>query len=132
MMGEKIMFRAVLAASAALMLCGPAMAGCYGSDSFYSCNDGGNHYTVNRYGDTTTMRGYNAETGSTWSQRSSTYGGTTTTNGYSADGDSWSMRRNNDTGAYSGWDSDGNFFSGRNLWMAISNCKSLQPRWLIG
>lgn len=106
-------FRIAAAAALATLVAMPAVAACYGSDSFYTCNDDGNRYTVQRFGDTTSMRGYNAETGSSWSQRSTTYGDTTTTRGYSADGGSWSMRQNNSTGRYSGWDSDGNYFSGR-------------------
>ncbi len=50
----------------------------------------GNTYSVNSYGDTTTVRGYNTNTGSTWSQTS------------------------NSNGSYSGTDSRGNYYSGNN------------------
>jgi hypothetical protein len=47
-------------------------AGCIGSGSFQTCNDdSGNSYTINRYGNSTTMNGYNAQTGSSWSQNPS-------------------------------------------------------------
>jgi len=50
-------------------------AACYGSSTFENCYDGsGNTYTVNRFGDTTQMNGFNAQTGSQWSQTSQTYG----------------------------------------------------------
>jgi len=47
-------------------------AECIGSGSFQTCNDdSGNSYTINRYGNSTTMNGYNAQTGSSWSQNPS-------------------------------------------------------------
>ena len=60
------------------------------------------------------MNGYNADTGSTWSQNSRTYGNTTYHNGYDADGNSWNLmqRRVGGTTYYSGTDSDGNFVNG--------------------
>lgn len=46
-----------------------ASAACIGSNSYYTCNDtrSGNRYTVQKYGDTTTMRGSNPNTGARWS-----------------------------------------------------------------
>jgi hypothetical protein len=39
-------------------------AGCIGSGSFQTCNDdSGNSYTINRYGNSTTMNGYNGAEG---------------------------------------------------------------------
>lgn len=50
-----------------------AQAVCYGSSNMYTCSDSsGNSYNVNRFGTTTTVNGYNAQTGSSWSQTSST------------------------------------------------------------
>lgn len=67
-----------------------ASAGCFGTDSYYTCNDSsGNRYSVQKYGDTTYMRGNNYSTGSSWSQRSTSYGDMTTHTGRDADGNSW-------------------------------------------
>jgi hypothetical protein len=80
------------AAMAAFLMTGAANAGCIGSGSFQTCNDAsGNSYTVNRFGNTTTMNGYNSQTGSTWSQNSNTVGNTTFHNGTSSDGNSWNL-----------------------------------------
>ena len=91
-----------------------AYASCYGSSNYYTCNDpqSGNHYTISKYGDTTSMQGYNSSTGSTWSQSSRTYGNTTYQNGYSSDGGIWNqtIRNNGSSTTYSGTDSDGNFY----------------------
>jgi hypothetical protein len=47
------------------LMTGGASAGCIGSGSFQTCNDNsGNSYTINRFGNSTTMNGYNAQTGS--------------------------------------------------------------------
>jgi hypothetical protein len=92
-----------------------AEAACFGSGAFKSCyDDSGNSYTIQKFGNTTAMQGYNSRTGSTWSQDSSTFGNTTITNGRSADGDSWNMQqqRIGNSTFYSGQDSDGNSFSG--------------------
>lgn len=88
---------------------------CYGSDIYKNCYDynNGNQYTINRYGDTTQTYGYNANTGSNWSQTSRNYGNTTYQNGYDSDGNSWNqtIRHNGRNTNYSGTDSDGNFFN---------------------
>ena len=91
-----------------------AFAGCYGSGSFYTCNDAsGNRYTVQKFGNQTNMRGYNYDTGSSRSQNSRQLGNTTYTRGFDADGNSWSMqqRRVGNSTYTSGFDSDGNYFS---------------------
>jgi hypothetical protein len=91
-----------------------ASAGCYGTGAFRQCfDDSGNSYSINKLGNTTTLNGYNAQTGSTWSQRSTTLGNTTTHNGYSSDGGNWTMTQRSIGGnTYtSGVDSDGNYFS---------------------
>jgi hypothetical protein len=70
---------------------------------------------VNRFGDSTYMRGSNYRTGSTWSQNSFDLGDTTITNGRAANGNSWHMRQTDLGGGFStygGTDSDGNTFSG--------------------
>src|SRR5690606_22437277 len=40
-------------------------------------SESGNDYTVQRFGNTTMMNGYNAQTGNSWSQNSQTFGGFT-------------------------------------------------------
>lgn len=72
---------------------GEAAAACYGSDSYQTCYDAqsGNNYTVQRYGNTTTMYGSNAETGSTWSQQSYSFGNSTTHYGQDSRGNNWSQ-----------------------------------------
>jgi hypothetical protein len=108
--------KSVLAALALLSTGVAAEAACFGSDDFYTCSDSsGNRYTVNRFGDTTMMRGSNSRTGSSWSQNSFDLGDTTITRGRDADGNSWNMRQTDLGGGfrtYSGRDSDGNSFSG--------------------
>jgi hypothetical protein len=80
------------ASIAIILMTGGANAGCIGSDSFQTCNDSsGNNYTVNRFGNMTTMNGYNAQTGSTWSQNSNTIGNMTIHNGTSSNGGSWNL-----------------------------------------
>jgi hypothetical protein len=106
--------RTALALSVLLMSSSLAFAGCYGSDSFYTCNDTtGNRYTVQKFGNQTTVRGFNSDTGSTWSQNSTRLGNTTYTKGFDADGNSWNMqqRRIGNSTYTSGFDSDGNYFS---------------------
>lgn len=89
-----------------------ANADCFGSETMYSCNDiqSGNTYQVNKFGNSTTMNGYNSRTGSTWNQNSSTYGNITYQNGTSSNGKAWNQTIQ-DNGAfgttYSGTDSKG-------------------------
>lgn len=91
-----------------------AFAACVGSGSFQTCTDGsGNHYNVNRFGNMTSVQGYNSNTGSSWNQHSTTLGNTTFHNGTSADGGSWNgtSTRIGNTIFNSGTDSDGNPYS---------------------
>lgn len=89
-------------------------ARCYGSQNFQTCtDDSGNQYTVQRYGNTTNVQGFNPNTGSSWSQTSLTYGNTTHHNGIAADGNSWSGTTNRigDTTIHNGVDSKGNYYN---------------------
>jgi hypothetical protein len=100
--------------TAMILMTGVANAGCIGSGAFQSCTDtSGNSYTVNRFGNTTTMNGYNAQTGSTWSQNSNTFGNTTTHSGTASNGNSWNSteQRMGNTRSIYGTDSQGNSFS---------------------
>jgi hypothetical protein len=57
-------------------------AACYGTKNVYSCSDNsGNKYNVQKFGNSTTMRGSNTRTGSQWNQRSTSFGNTTRTTG---------------------------------------------------
>lgn len=69
----------------------PAFAGCTGTGSYRTCYDAqsGNTYQIQKYGNTTTMNGYNSRTGSHWTQNSYTYGNNTLNSGVDADGNSW-------------------------------------------
>ena len=65
-----------------------AAANCVGTANSYNCYDGrsGNSYNVQKYGNSTYMQGYNAGTGSTWSQQSNNYGNCTYMKGTSSRG----------------------------------------------
>ena len=93
-----------------------ANAACIGTGKFRTCYDAnGNQYTISDFGSTTITNGYNARTGSQWSQTDTTFGNTTFTNGQAANGNSWNMTQQNwgnGYKTYSGTDSSGNFFSG--------------------
>lgn len=96
--------------AAAMMLPLVAQANCFGSGSYQTCTDSsGNTYSVQRYGNTTQLQGYNADTGNNWSQSSSTYGNTTYHNGTAANGNSWSGTTSTygGTTTYQGIDSQG-------------------------
>lgn len=68
-----------------------ASANCQGSGSFQTCMDSsGNSYNVQRYGNTTQVQGFNAQTGSTWSQTSQSVGNTALHNGTASNGNMWS------------------------------------------
>lgn len=102
---------AVFTALAALSF--SAQATCIGSGSFQTCTDAsGNSYNVSRYGNQTQVNGYNANTGSTWSQNSTTVGNTTFHNGQAANGNSWSGTTSTYGGmtTHSGVDSRGNSY----------------------
>lgn len=104
----------LLLALCGLMAFGVANAGCTGSGSMYSCYDynTGNSYNVSKIDNQTHVNGYNSNTGSSWSQNSTTYGNTTYQNGYSSNGNSWNqtIRNNGSSTTYSGSDSKGNSF----------------------
>ena len=91
-----------------------ANAACFDTDSFSTCTDSsGNHYTVNRFGNQTMMNGYNAQTGSTWSQNSMTLGNMTMHNGVT-NGATWhetDMNYGNGFRSIYGTNSEGQSFS---------------------
>lgn len=97
-----------------LSLSNLSFAQCYGTDSYQTCydNNTGNQYNISRYGNTTQVDGYNANTGSSWSQTSNTYGNTTYQNGYDSNGNNWNQTIQNygNSTTYSGIDSQGNSF----------------------
>lgn len=106
--------RAAIAA-AALFATTQATAACFGSQNMYTCNDAsGNSYQVNRMGNTTTVNGYNAQTGSSWNQTSQHVGNSTYTHGNAANGNSWNSTTQSYGNGYSstyGNDSRGRSFS---------------------
>jgi hypothetical protein len=94
-------------------VCG-AHATCIGTNSYYTCSDSsGNTYNVNRIGNTTTVNGYNANTGSSWNQNTYRSGNTSSTYGTAADGSSWNSQtyRTPSGSTTYGTDSRGNSFS---------------------
>lgn len=104
----------LIAVGLGLAFTGSVNAACYGSGSYQDCyDDNGNSYTVNRYGNSTELNGYNAQTGSTWNQHSETIGNTTYHTGTASNGNSWNMTQEkigNET-FISGTDSEGNSFT---------------------
>jgi hypothetical protein len=67
-----------------LLAVSPVQAACTGFGNMRTCTDeSGNTYTVNRFGNTTTVQGSNPYTDSQWNQTTSTFGNRTTTNGMS-------------------------------------------------
>ncbi|MCO6390549.1 hypothetical protein GTW25_05850 [Aliihoeflea aestuarii] len=106
--------RILLAAAALMAVTTSSYAACYGTGNYQRCSDNsGNSYSVQRYGNTTNLRGYNSNTGSSWSQNSQHLGNSTFTRGYDADGNSWNSttQRIGDSSFTRGMDSDGNSFS---------------------
>ncbi|MFM0327787.1 hypothetical protein [Caballeronia glebae] len=107
--------RRFLVALFAVSLSGSAVAACYGSAALSTCNDAnGNSYTVNRMGNTTSVNGYNAQTGSSWNQMSNTVGNTTYINGNAANGAHWNENITNmgsGNRMINGTDSNGQSFS---------------------
>lgn len=90
-----------------------AEASCFGSSNFYTCTDtSGNTYNVQKFGGMTNMQGYNASTGSSWSQNSQTFGNITHIQG-STNGNVWNQTIQTMPGmtTYSGTDSRGNYFN---------------------
>lgn len=102
-------------AAAASLIGAPTWAACFGSTNMYTCSDNsGNSYNVNRFGNTTTVNGYNAQAGSNWNQTSQHYGNTTYTQGQAANGNSWNSTTQSYGNGYSntyGTDSRGRSFS---------------------
>ncbi|MGS3177883.1 hypothetical protein ACB265_00395 [Aeromonas dhakensis] len=100
---------------AALLFCsGAASAECIGSGNLKTCYDSnGNTYTVQKYGNSTLVSGYNSKTGSTWNQDSQKIGNSTFTNGKAADGQSWNSTSTKigDSTFINGKNSDGKPFS---------------------
>lgn len=99
---------------------------CYGSDSYYTCDDlrSGNTYQITKYGNTTEVQGSNLSTRSSWSQTTNTYGNTSYTTGYDKAGNSWDQTTTHygdDSYSYSGTDSDGNSFGGSCSYGTCSN-----------
>lgn len=80
--------------ASALALASPVSANCntIGTTTYCSDNQSGNRYSVQDYGNTTTMRGSNPRTGSRWSQRSQTIGGSTYHSGQDSQGNNWRNR----------------------------------------
>ena len=88
---EKNMLKVILAAifSIAFGFSNLAWSACYGTGTYKTCYDAnGNSQTVSKIGNSTTVTGTNAQTGSSWSQTSTDYGNITITNGNS-NGSSW-------------------------------------------
>ena len=101
---------AVTALTLAGLFSSPVFANCTGSANFYNCYDvrSGNSYSVQKYGNSTSMQGYNSGTGNSWSQQSYNYGNTTNTYGTASNGSSWNQTTT-PYGTY-GTDSRGNSF----------------------
>ena len=89
-----------------------SQATCYGTGAFRTCTDSsGNNYNIQQYGNSTNMQGYNAATGSNWTQNSQTFGNTTQIQGNS-NGRNWSETIQSSPGmtTYSGTNSQGQNF----------------------
>ncbi|MGU5731431.1 hypothetical protein ACV1DR_21415 [Aeromonas jandaei] len=102
------------AMAALVLISGTAYAGCIGSGSLKTCYDNnGNTYTIQKYGNSTSVSGYNSKTGSTWNQDSQKIGNSTFTNGKAANGQSWNSTSTKigDSTIINGKDSDGKPFS---------------------
>ena len=99
----------LIVALSLVSLAGVSNAACYGSGNSYTCTDqSGNRYAVQKYGNTTTVKGTNFRTGSNWSARSTDYGTSTVTRG-TTNGKSWNKT---DTPYRSyGTDSNGRYFN---------------------
>lgn len=97
-----------------LLFAGTASAGCIGSGNLKTCYDNsGNSYTVQKFGDSTYVSGYNSKTGTTWNQDSQKIGNSTFTNGKAANGQSWNSTSTKigDSTIINGKNSDGKPFS---------------------
>ena len=90
-----------------------ANAACYGSGAFRTCtDDSGNSYSIQKYGNTTSVQGFNPNTGSQWNQTSQTIGNSTFIQGNS-NGRNWNETIQTMPGmtTYSGTDSSGRTFN---------------------
>ncbi|OYD77969.1 UNVERIFIED_ORG: hypothetical protein BDU10_3092 [Burkholderia sp. CF145] len=107
----KLLLSAILMA----LVSASAFANCFGGPSMQTCTDNsGNSYAVNRYGNTTTVQGTNAQTGSSWHETANTYGNTTYINGQAANGANWNENitsYGNGNRIISGTNSSGQSFS---------------------
>jgi len=75
-----LMKHAVLVGIAALFISGNAAATCYGSSTYRTCTDAsGNSYTTQKIGNSIYTYGYNAQTGSSWSQSTQRIGNNSNT-----------------------------------------------------
>ncbi|AOY90528.1 hypothetical protein BKK79_00810 [Cupriavidus sp. USMAA2-4] len=103
----------IIAATLLSLAASASWASCFGGPTHKTCtDDAGNSYQVSRFGNSTTVQGYNAGTGSTWEQTSSRVGNSTYTQGTAANGQSWNSTTTaigNQTTTY-GTDSRGNYF----------------------
>lgn len=82
----------IIAVTLGLAIISPvsALADCFGGPQIETCTDAsGNTYTVNRFGNMTTVNGSNAQTGSQWNQTTTNYGNMTQTTG-TTNGAPWS------------------------------------------
>lgn len=90
-------------------------ADCYGSGHYRQCYDydSGNSYDTLRSGNLSITNGYNAGTGSTWSQDTHHYGNMSMTDGIDSNGRSWNTTtiHHGNFSTTSGFDSDGNYYS---------------------
>ena len=106
--------RSILTIAMVLAGISAADAYCVGTNALSTCyDDSGNSYTVNRFGNQTHMNGYNAQTGSTWSQDSTTLGNSTYHTGQ-ANGRPWNETETRYAGGIRsiyGTDSEGNSFN---------------------
>lgn len=97
-----------------MLVSGVANAACIGSNTFSTCNDSaGNSYTVNRFGNTTMMNGYNARTGGNWNESINHFGNMTSYQG-TTNGRPWNMNQFDYGGgmrSYSGMNAAGQPFS---------------------
>lgn len=97
----------------ALLSTSLANASCFGTGSLRTCNDAsGNQYNIQSFGNSTNMQGFNAQTGSNWTQNSQTLGNTAYIQG-NTNGNSWNQTITTMPGMtiQSGTDSRGSSFS---------------------
>ncbi|MEM5449531.1 MULTISPECIES: hypothetical protein [Paraburkholderia] len=101
-----------------------AFAKCWGNDAFQNCVDeSGNSYTVQRFGNTSTVNGYQQKLpGEAWEQTGASIGDTTFITGQAADGSTWTetiTNYGNGTRTISGMDGKGLVY---NKYCTVSGC----------